>query len=553
MHGLMSPKDVLYRGIAASLKELGLDPDALAFHVETPPRPEMGDFSSNVAMVGARQAKKAPRALGEAMLPLLHALPEVERVCIEGPGFLNFVLSDAFYHEQLEVILHAQELVPEPMPERRQKIQLEFVSANPTGPLTVGHGRQAVIGDVLASVYQRLGFDVTREYYFNDAGKQMQLLARSVWVRYQELFGHEHPIPEGGYHGEYITEIARNIQQSHAQQFVGEDTPEVLAFFLETAKNALLSSIQKTLEAMSIRFDVFFSERSLFEDGTVSLVQELLAKKDLVYQKEGATWFRASAMGDGEDKVLIRSDGGPTYFFTDIANHYKKYQRGFEKVYDIWGADHHGHISRMEAAMKALEVPEGFFNVILHQMVSLKQGGEIMKMSTRAGNFVTLDELIAWVGQDATRYFFAMIDKDTHFTFDIDLAQSRSMDNPVYYLQYAHARICSLFEKASEKFPEFQLASGLSHLTGQEDRQMIRMIALYPSVLEEVVQNNAVHRLTNYLFELASRFHHYYNHFPFIDPSQSEVSSGRLSLAWATRKIIRDGLGLLGVSCPETM
>lgn len=530
-------------------KNLSMD-----FRVEIPPNEQFGDFSTNVAMINAKNAKTSPRKLAEKIVVFLEENSDVEKVEIAGPGFINLFLSQEFYQQKLMAMLHeeAQSYFHTNLGQK-QKIQLEFVSANPTGPLTVGHGRQAVIGDVLSSIYERFGYEVTREYYFNDAGRQMKLLAKSVYIRYNELFGIKEEIPDGGYKGEYIIDIAKAIKNNEGDKFKEKWNEETESYFLHQAKDEMFKHIKNTLNSMNVHFDVYFSEGSLFTDGTVEKVKTIFREKDLIYVNDGALWLKVSEFIDEKDKVLIRSDGMPTYFFTDIANHYKKHERGFKKVFDIWGADHHGHIPRMQAAMKALDFDEDFFNVILHQMVTLKQKGEAIKMSTRQGTFITLDELLEMVGRDATRYFYAMVDKDGQLIFDIDLARSTSMDNPVYYVQYAHARICSLIKNAENKGLNFVPGENLQELNSRQDSLFIRDLMLYTDALIEVIQTNSPHKLTNYIHDLASKFHQYYNSNVFVDKENEAVSNARLSLAFATRKVIKDALMLLGVSAPEIM
>lgn len=530
-------------------KNLSMD-----FRVEIPPNEQFGDFSTNVAMINAKNAKTSPRKLAEKIVVFLEENSDVEKVEIAGPGFINLFLSQEFYQQKLMAMLHeeAQSYFHTNLGQK-QKIQLEFVSANPTGPLTVGHGRQAVIGDVLSSIYERFGYEVTREYYFNDAGRQMKLLAKSVYIRYNELFGIKEEIPDGGYKGEYIIDIAKAIKNNEGDKFKEKWNEETESYFLHQAKDEMFKHIKNTLNSMNVHFDVYFSEGSLFTDGTVEKVKTIFREKELIYENDGALWLKVSEFIDEKDKVLIRSDGMPTYFFTDIANHYKKHERGFKKVFDIWGADHHGHIPRMQAAMKALDFDEDFFNVILHQMVTLKQKGEAIKMSTRQGTFITLDELLEMVGRDATRYFYAMVDKDGQLIFDIDLARSTSMDNPVYYVQYAHARICSLIKNAENKGLNFVPGENLQELNSRQDSLFIRDLMLYTDALIEVIQTNSPHKLTNYIHDLASKFHQYYNSNVFVDKENEAVSNARLSLAFATRKVIKDALMLLGVSAPEIM
>jgi len=546
-------KDNIFEMIFEALnkvdKNLSMD-----FRVEIPPNEQFGDFSTNVAMINAKNAKTSPRKLAEKIVVFLEENSDVEKVEIAGPGFINLFLSQEFYQQKLMAMLHeeAQSYFHTNLGQK-QKIQLEFVSANPTGPLTVGHGRQAVIGDVLSSIYERFGYEVTREYYFNDAGRQMKLLAKSVYIRYNELFGIKEEIPDGGYKGEYIIDIAKEIKNNEGDKFKEKWNEETESYFLHQAKDEMFKHIKNTLNSMNVHFDVYFSEGSLFTDGTVEKVKAIFREKDLIYVNDGALWLKVSEFIDEKDKVLIRSDGMPTYFFTDIANHYKKHERGFKKVFDIWGADHHGHIPRMQAAMKALGFDEDFFNVILHQMVTLKQKGEVIKMSTRQGTFITLDELLEMVGRDATRYFYAMVDKDGQLIFDIDLARSTSMDNPVYYVQYAHARICSLIKNAENKGLNFVPGENLQELNSRQDSLFIRDLMLYTDALIEVIQTNSPHKLTNYIHDLASKFHQYYNSNVFVDKENEAVSNARLSLAFATRKVIKDALMLLGVSAPEIM
>lgn len=546
-------KDNIFEMIFEALnkvdKNLSMD-----FRVEIPPNEQFGDFSTNVAMINAKNAKTSPRKLAEKIVVFLEENSDVEKVEIAGPGFINLFLSQEFYQQKLMAMLHEEvQSYFHTNLGQKQKIQLEFVSANPTGPLTVGHGRQAVIGDVLSSIYERFGYEVTREYYFNDAGRQMKLLAKSVYIRYNELFGIKEEIPDGGYKGEYIIDIAKAIKNNEGDKFKEKWNEETESYFLHQAKDEMFKHIKNTLNSMNVHFDVYFSEGSLFTDGTVEKVKTIFREKELIYENDGALWLKVSEFIDEKDKVLIRSDGMPTYFFTDIANHYKKHERGFKKVFDIWGADHHGHIPRMQAAMKALGFDEDFFNVILHQMVTLKQKGEAIKMSTRQGTFITLDELLEMVGRDATRYFYAMVDKDGQLIFDIDLARSTSMDNPVYYVQYAHARICSLIKNAENKGLNFVPGENLQELNSRQDSLFIRDLMLYTDALIEVIQTNSPHKLTNYIHDLASKFHQYYNSNVFVDKENEAVSNARLSLAFATRKVIKDALMLLGVSAPEIM
>jgi arginyl-tRNA synthetase len=523
--------------------------------VEVPPNRDFGDFSTNAAMVCAKSAKTAPRKLAEKLTEELEKNQAVEKTEIAGPGFINIFLKSEFYTQKLLEILNAEKGADyfKYNIGKNEKVQIEFVSANPTGPLTVGHGRQAIIGDILSSVYERFGYQITREYYFNDAGKQMKKLSRSLWVRYNELFGIENEIPEGGYHGDYIIDLAKDFREEVGEKYKNIWNEQADADCLAKAKDEMFDHIKNTLKTLGIVFDVYFSEGSLFTDGTVDKVKAYFTDNDLVYESDGALWLKVSQFIDEKDKVLIRSDGMPTYFFTDIANHYKKRERGFRKVFDIWGADHHGHIPRMKAAMKALGIEDDFFNVILHQMVSLKKGGEIVKMSTRAGTFTTLDELVEMVGKDATRYFYAMVDKDAQLIFDIDLAKSQSMENPVYYVQYAHARICSLIENAERKGIAFKRGENLEKLGSRADNLLIRDLLLYVDSLYEMISTNSPHKLTNYIHDIAAMFHQYYNSNVFVNPEDAQTSNARLNLAIGVRTVIADALSLIGVDAPQKM
>ncbi|ABQ47655.1 arginyl-tRNA synthetase [Thermotoga petrophila RKU-1] len=525
----------------------------IEFEIEIPPKKEFGDLSTNAAMKLAKTLKKNPREIAQEIVKSLDEDPSFDRIEIMGPGFINFFLSNELLRGVVKTVLERKDEYGRENTGNGVKIQFEYGSANPTGPFTVGHGRQIIIGDVLSEVFKELGYDVTREMYINDAGKQIKLLAQSLWARYNQLLGVEKEIPEGGYRGEYLVDIARDLVSEIGDKYKDLWNEEVEELFKQTALNRILSSMKDTLEKIGSSFDVYFSEKSLIEDGTVEEVLKLLKDRDVVYEKDGAVWLKVSAFIDEEDKVLVRSDGTYTYFMTDIAYHYKKYKRGFRKVYDIWGSDHHGHIPRMKAAMKALDIPDDFFNVILHQFVTLKRDDEIVRMSTRAGEFVTLDELLDEVGRDAVRYFFAMVDPNTHMVFDIDLAKAKSMDNPVYYVQYAHARIYNLFSNAEKKGVKFEEGKHLELLGNEEERVLMRNLGMFNTVLKEVAQMFAPNRLTNYLQSLAESFHAFYTKHVIVDPENPELSNARLNLALATGIVLRKGLKLIGVSAPERM
>ncbi len=530
------------------LEDLGKDYE---FKVEIPPE-NFGDFSSNVAMVGAKHFRRPPREIAMDLIENLRG-DEFESIEIAGPGFINFRVSKSLLQEVVRKVLEEKERFGKRDVGRGTRVQFEYASANPTGPLTVAHGRQIVIGDTLVNLYKELGFDVKNEVYLNDAGRQISLLAYSLWVRYNELFGIKNEIPEDGYKGEYLIDVAKKLKDEVGDEYKGRWNDEIEEFFKRYAVNEMLNWMKSTFERMGSKFDRYFSEKSLVEDGTVDKIIEYFRRKDLVYEKDGALWFKVSEFIDEDDKVLLRKDGTPTYFMTDIAYHYNKRMRGFEKVYDIWGSDHHGHIPRMKAAMKALGFPDDFLTVVLHQFVTLKKGGKKLRMSTRAGRFITLDELLEEVGRDAARYFFARIDPSKPLDFDIDLAVKQSSDNPVYYVQYAHARISSLFRQAREKEINFIEGENLDLLGDEYERSVMKQLDLFEDILLEAAQYYSPAKVTSYLEELAHVFHIFYTHNTILDNSNFEMSNARLNLSKAVQVVIKKGLNLLGVSAPEKM
>lgn len=529
------------------------DFDFKGFKVEIPDE-RFGEFSTNIAMLLARPLKIKPLEIAKKIVHNLNEKDDLfEKIEIAGPGFINFSLKKDVYIESLKNILRLKKEYGRKKP-LGKKVQLEFVSANPTGPLTVGHGRQAIIGDVLSKVFKEEGYEITTEYYFNDAGRQMDLLAQSLWVRYNQFFEKNLDIPEDGYHGDYLKELAKGLASKFKKDYVGKWNEEIKEIFKEMAKDSMFKIIKFTLQRLGVQFDVYFNEKSLLEDGTVDEVINLLKSKNLVYEKDGALWFKVSEFVDEDDKVLIRSNGIPTYFMTDIAYHYNKFKRKFDRVYDIWGADHHGHIPRMKAAMKALGIPDDFFNVILHQFVTLKKEGKEVKMSTRKGEFVTLDELIDSVGVDATRYFFAMIDPNTHMIFDMDLAVSKSNENPVYYVQYAYARIRSLFRKAVEKGITYKEEENLEFLcTIPQEKLLVRDLDLFDEILEDTLRDLAPNKLTNYAEKLVAKFHNYYTDNIILDIENKELSNARLNLCKGMEIILSRVFDILGISKPEKM
>lgn len=533
--------------LRSHLMEFGYEYD---FVVEIPEE-QFGDFSTNIALVGAKYFKKPPKEIAKDFVEKFSGHRMFKEVTIAGPGFINFKVSNEFYRDFL--IKFIQNPYSVWNFKKHGSILLEYGSANPTGPLTVGHGRQVVIGDVLGNVFKFTGWEVTKEMYLNDAGRQIKLLAKSVWARYNQLLGYDEPIPEDGYKGEYVVDIARHVIADHNDEYFKIWNDEVESVFKSYALNEISKMFDTTLEKIGAKFDNVFKESSLVNDGTVKEVLIILESKGLVYEEDGALWFRASRFVNDNDKVLIKNDGSYTYFLTDIAYHYKKYKRGYNIAVDIFGSDHHGHLPRMYAAMKALDIPEDFLMFVLHQFVTLKRGDEIVKMSTRAGEFVTLDELIDEVGKDAARYFFAMVDVNTHLNFDLELAKSKTDENPVFYVQYAHARISSLFENAKAKGINFIPRENIELLENESEMRIIKQISLFDEILDRVTEKLSPHYLADYLEKLASLFHKYYAENKIVDTDNMRLSNARLNLAFAVRRVLSEGLNLIGISVPERM
>ena len=518
------------------------------FVVEIPPE-GFGDYSTNIAMVNAKFLRMAPRQIANELLESLTKIKWFKNVEIAGPGFMNFKLSESVYQELLSKFVDNVEFPKFD----GEKVQFEFVSANPTGPLTVGHGRQAIIGDVLARVYKSIGYDVTREYYFNDAGKQMKALGHSLWVRYNALYGRKENFEEDDYKGDYLVNVAQKFSSEYGDAYVGQWDERVQTLFVSYARDKMFDWIKNTLDKIDVNFDVYFSESSLYKTGTTDEAMRILKAGNYVYEKDGTTWFAVSQiLPKEEDRVIIRKNGEPTYFFSDIAYMLDKYKRGFKRVYYIWGADHHGYVPRMQAAAKALGIPDGFFNVIMHQFVTLKSGDEVVRMSKRQGEFTTLEDLVERVGKDATRYFFAMLDPNTHLVFDVDLAESKKMENPVYYVQYAHARVVSLLKNAQEKGINWENAT-LKNLTLPAEIDIMRFMGEFQEVIISTANEHKPQKLCNYAYSLSEKFHSYYNSNKIVDVKNRELSADRISLCIGVKNILRTVLSLLGISSPDSM
>jgi arginyl-tRNA synthetase len=524
--------------------------------LEPPKQREFGDLATNVAMLWAQRAKKPPRVIAEMILKNIedpHGL--LARKEIAGPGFLNFTFSSQFYYQRLREF--AEEKEGNLDIGRGRKVQVEFASVNPTGPLHVGHGRVAVIGDVLARLHEAVGFDVEREYYVNDAGKQMENLGRSLYARYQELLGVPSEFPVDGYHGDYVKELAETVKSENGSKFTAVSQDAAIEFFTRYGGDALLQTIKNQLGEFGIHIDSFFSEKALRERNEVVETIERLRSQGLIYSQDGAEWFRSTEFGDDKDRAVIKSDGELTYFASDIAYHRNKFERKFNKLINVWGADHHGYVPRLKAAMQGLGYDPNILHVVLVQMVQLTRGGEPVRMGKRTGEFVSLEEVLQEVGRDAARFFFLMRKSDSHLDFDLELAKRQSSDNPVFYVQYAHARVASIFEQARKSGILAGMVRSdppvtLELLKLGEELELIRQVVQFNDVLEDSVRELEPHRMVFYLLELAGEFHRYYNRFRVISDDPG-LSHARLFLVQNVQKTIRRGLEILGVEAPMKM
>jgi arginyl-tRNA synthetase len=500
----------------------------------------------------AKAAKKPPRVIADAIVKNIED-PEgmLARIDVAGPGFLNFTFSPKFYYQCLRDLVAGKDAQLDLG--HGKKVQIEFASVNPTGPLHVGHGRVAVIGDVLARLHEATGFNVEREYYVNDAGNQMDNLGLSVYARYRELFGDSCELPEGGYPGEYVKDIAAEIKNKQGDKFLSQSQEAALDFFRRYSGDSLLATIRRQLSDFHIRFDSFFSEKAMRERGEIAEAIRLLRDRGLVYSKDGAEWFQSTAFGDDKDRTVTKSDGELTYFAADIAYHRNKLERGFGKLINIWGADHHGYVPRLKASLRGLGYDDSILRVLLVQMVQLTRAGEPVRMGKRSGEFVALQEVLDEVGGDAARFFFLMRKTDSHLDFDLDLAKQQSSDNPVFYVQYAHARVASIFEQAHRNGIPWDAAEigaiALERLQLPEEIELIRRMAQFNDVLEECVRELEPHRMVFFLLDLAGEFHRYYNRTRILSEDR-ELTSARMLLAQMVQLTVRRGLTLLGINAP---
>jgi arginyl-tRNA synthetase len=546
-----------------------------------------GDYASNLALLLAKSARSKPRDIAEKLVAAIKAGDTVQKIEIAGPGFINFFLGDEAWHSVVDDILVQGDRYGCSDYGKGKRIQVEFVSANPTGPLHVGHGRGAAYGAAVADLLAAIGYNVHREYYVNDAGRQMDILAASVYLRYLDLCGESVVFPANGYQGDYVWDIAAALHREHGESLqhpvtgvfrdIPPDEPSggdkethidalidrcrtllgqtQYRLVFDEGLNAILGNIRQDLKEFGVVYDEWFSERSLSDDKSVEACIERLQQSGHVYEKNGALWFSSTDYGDEKDRVIVRDNGQTTYFASDIAYHANKLERGYDRVIDVWGADHHGYVPRVKAALRALGDDPDKLDVLLVQFAILYRGGEKVQMSTRSGEFVTLRELRHEVGNDAARFFYVMRKCEQHMDFDLDLARSQSNDNPVYYIQYAHARVRSVFRQLQEKQYSWDReagSAGLSALAESHEQDLIIKLSRYPEILEAAAINHEPHQLTHYLRELANDFHTYYNAHTFLveDP---KVRNARLNLIEATRQVIANGLGLLGVSAPDSM
>ncbi|MFC1999621.1 arginine--tRNA ligase [Chloroflexota bacterium] len=530
------------------LPQVGL-PDITLEH---PQNTAHGDYASSLAMKLARSVRIKPLDIAETVAGLIVSVPEMERVEVAPPGFINIVLSNHWLAQQVEAILGQGGGYGDIDPGRGLKVQLEFVSVNPTGPLHVGHGRGAVLGDTLANVLSAAGYSVEKEYYVNDAGNQMDAFYRSLYARYQQALGGSMPVPSDGYHGDYVVELSKEIAAENGDGLLHLPYEEAIAEIGKIGLERALDSIREDLELLGVEFDVWFSEQSLFDGGQYQRTMSLLQQGGHTVEKEGAVWFASSEMGEDKDNVLVRTSGAPTYFASDIAYHYNKFlERGFNRVVNIWGADHQGHVPRMKAVMKAFGIDPARLEIIITQMVTLKRGDVEIKVSKRSGEMVTLRDLVEEVGADACRFFFLSRSADSQMDFDLELAKKQSADNPVYYVQYAHARIASILRLAKDKGIDYR-DGDVALLVAEPELSLIRKMVQLEEVVELVADSLEPHHLPYYAQDLATVFHGFYTQCRVISDDEA-LTAARLKLVEASRTVFARALHLMGMSAPEQM
>jgi arginyl-tRNA synthetase len=522
-------------------------------YLERPKLEEHGDFSTNLAMQLPAFAKKAPRKIAEEIIQSLEYDSNIiEEVEIAGPGFINFFLGMGYFQSAVKDIIEAGDDFGNSDLGKSQKIQVEFVSANPTGPLNVVSARAAAVGDVMVNLFNAVGFKGYREFYVNDAGRQIRLLGESVNARYMELFDQKEDFPPDGYHGEYVIDIAKEIAAKDGDKYTKLPVEERQEKLGKIALSKMLDSHKKMMDLYGVKFDNWYRESVLRKESAHEAVLKELDEKGFIYKEDSAIWFKSTEFGDDKDRVLVTQDGNPTYFLIDIAYHKTKYDRGFEKLYDLWGPDHHGYIARMSAAVQAMGYAKDSFQVEIIQQVNLLRSGEVIKMSKRAGKIIEMQEVIEEVGVDAARFFFVNRKITSHLDFDIDLAKKQSDENPVYYLQYAHARICSILNFAHDNGIDPNSTARLELLKTPEEKNLISALLKFPETISKAALSLDIHIVPNYLHELASVFHRFY-HYHKVVSDEVELSKARLALVKATQIVLVNGFRILGISAPERM
>jgi arginyl-tRNA synthetase len=550
-------KNEIYNITKKVWKEISSDVD-INFQVEVPPKEIGSDFAVNVCMLGAKILKKSPRDLAQQFINILKekeiGANYIESVSIAGPGFINFILKKNVYYEELKNILNKNSSYGKGE-NKKEKILIEFVSSNPTGPLHIGHGRGAAIGDTLAKILDYSGYNVTKEYYVNDAGTQIDILVKSVEIRFKELMGEKIEFPENHYKGSYIIDIAKEIYDSLDSK---KDISKLNLKKIVVEK--ILDTMKKDLEDFGVKFDNWFYESSLLDeknDISLNKVLDLLKEKKYLKKEDGAWWLVTGETNhDDKNRVVIREDGRPTYFATDIAYHYNKYSRGFDTLIDIWGADHHGYVPRLKASVSYLGYNEDTLKIILYQLVSLLRNGVKVAMSTRAGEFVTLREVLDEVGKDATRYYLLARSGDNPVEFDLEIAKKHSSENPVYYIQYAHARIASIYREAKNEYNDYindSVNNFEKLLIEEEEINIIKMLSKFPEIIDLCAKDLSSHHITVYLLDLAGKFHHFYNKHRILSTENKPLTGARLSLCNAISVVIKNGLDLLGIEAPLKM
>ncbi|MGM0830780.1 MAG: arginine--tRNA ligase [Bacillota bacterium] len=522
--------------------------------LEVPKEKSHGDYSTNMAMQLARIAKKAPRMIADDIMANFdQSKASIEKMEIAGPGFINFYMNNEYLTDLIPLILDQNQEYGQSDAGNGERVNVEFVSANPTGDLHLGHARGAAVGDSLCNVLEKAGYKVTREYYINDAGNQIHNLAISVEARYFQALGEDKAMPEDGYHGADIIGIGKKLAEEFGSKYAEVSDEERYKFFREYGLKIEMAKLQKDLEMFRVPFNVWYSETSLYENGKIDAALKTLKDNGHVYEEEGATWFRSTVLGDDKDRVLIKNDGTYTYLTPDISYHQDKFERGHDVLINIWGADHHGYIPRMKAAIEALGFDREKLEVEVIQLVHLYKNGEKMKMSKRTGKAVTLRELVEEVGLDAVRYFFAMRSADTHMDFDLDLAVSQSNENPVYYAQYAHARICSILRQAEEQGLASEDKIDLKLIGTEKEVDLLKKLGEFPQMVADSAEKRTPHRVANYINDLASAFHSFYNANKVLDEENRELTTARLALVKVVRVTLQNALALIGVAAPEKM